>query len=85
MHRRTFLSTGGLAALGFAVQGCATRSRAGAGDRIARLRLPVVRASWDRVIRTTVGLRPHRDGGFVVRADKQDDKVLVQLGRSVAQ
>jgi len=39
--------------------------------------LAPVRVSWDRVIRTTVGLRPHRDGGFVLRADKLDDKVLV--------
>jgi glycine/D-amino acid oxidase-like deaminating enzyme len=29
------------------------------------------------VIRTTVGLRPHRDGGFVLRADKLDDKTLI--------
>jgi glycine/D-amino acid oxidase-like deaminating enzyme len=36
-----------------------------------------VRVSWDRVIRTTVGLRPHRDGGFVLRADKLDDKTLI--------
>ena len=74
MHRRTFLSSAGLATLGFTVQGCATWSTV-AG--VPRLRLPVVRASWDRVIRTTVGLRPHRDGGFVVRTEKQDDKVLV--------
>ncbi|PYQ74369.1 MAG: FAD-dependent oxidoreductase [Acidobacteria bacterium] len=29
------------------------------------------------MIRTTVGLRPHRDAGFVLRADKLDDKLLV--------
>jgi len=39
--------------------------------------LAPVRVSWDRVIRTTVGLRPHRDGGFVLRADKLDDKTLI--------
>jgi D-amino-acid oxidase len=77
MHRRTFLSTGSLAALGLAAQGCAPWSRAGFTGWAYRLQLPVVRASWDRVIRTTVGLRPHRDGGFVVRADKQNDKVLI--------
>ena len=33
--------------------------------------------TWDRVIRTTVGLRPHRDAGFVLRADKLGDKLLV--------
>jgi len=39
--------------------------------------LAQVNASWDRVIRTTVGLRPHRDSGFVLRADKLDDKTLI--------
>ena len=33
--------------------------------------------SWDRVIRTTVGLRPYRESGFVVRADRLDEKTLV--------
>jgi glycine/D-amino acid oxidase-like deaminating enzyme len=41
------------------------------------VRLAPVNASWDRVIRTTVGLRPHRDAGFVLRADKLGDKLLV--------
>jgi glycine/D-amino acid oxidase-like deaminating enzyme len=39
--------------------------------------LPVVNASWDRVIRTTVGHRPHRPGGFVLRAEKLDAKTLI--------
>lgn len=39
--------------------------------------LPRVKASWDRVIRTTIGLRPHRPGGFVLRADKLDGKTLI--------
>jgi glycine/D-amino acid oxidase-like deaminating enzyme len=33
--------------------------------------------SWDRVLRTTVGLRPHRDAGFVLRAQKLDAKTLI--------
>lgn len=40
-------------------------------------RLVPVRASWDRVIRTTVGLRPYRPSGFVLRAEKLDGKTLV--------
>jgi glycine/D-amino acid oxidase-like deaminating enzyme len=36
-----------------------------------------VRVSADRVIRTIVGLRPFRPSGFVVRAEKLDDKLLV--------
>lgn len=31
----------------------------------------------DRVIRTTVGLRPHRDSGFLLRADRLDDKTVL--------
>jgi glycine/D-amino acid oxidase-like deaminating enzyme len=33
--------------------------------------------SADRVIRTVVGLRPFRAGGFVVRSEKLDDKLVV--------
>lgn len=36
-----------------------------------------VNVSADRVIRTTVGLRPFRPSGFVVRAEKLGDKVVV--------
>jgi len=41
------------------------------------INLAPVHASWDRVIRTTVGLRPHRPSGFVLRAEKLDDKTLI--------
>jgi glycine/D-amino acid oxidase-like deaminating enzyme len=41
------------------------------------VRLPTVNASWDRIIRTTIGLRPHRPSGFVLRPDKLDDKTLI--------
>ena len=36
-----------------------------------------MQVSWDRIIRATVGLRPHRPSGFVLRADKLDGKLLV--------
>jgi glycine/D-amino acid oxidase-like deaminating enzyme len=78
MDRRSLIKLGGMAALGFAVEGCATAS---AKPQIAPkrppLRLPAVNASWDRVIRTTIGLRPHRPSGFVLRADKLDAKTLI--------
>jgi glycine/D-amino acid oxidase-like deaminating enzyme len=77
MNRRTFLTTGGLAALGFAASGCATRPRAAPTPSRAPVRLVPVLASWDRIIRTTVGLRPHRDAGFVLRAERLDDKTLI--------
>ncbi len=76
MNRRTFLTTSSLAALGFGVGGCAARRPQ---ERVTRrpIALMPVRAAWDRVIRTTVGLRPHRDSGFVLKADKLDDRLLI--------
>ena len=78
MHRRTFLTTGGMAALGLAWSGCAARSsnRSPVAKRPS-LRLVPVQASWERIIRTTVGLRPHRDAGFLLRAEKLGDKTLI--------
>ena len=69
-----------MAALGFAVEGCApATSKPQLTPRVpqARRALPAVNAAWDRVIRTTIGLRPHRPSGFVLRADKLDDKLLI--------
>ncbi len=76
MDRRTFLATGSLAALGFAA-GCTARRPANSAPARPPLRLARVQVGWDRVIRTTVGLRPHRDSGFVLRADRLDDKTLI--------
>jgi D-amino-acid oxidase len=33
--------------------------------------------SWGRIIRTTVGLRPYRESGFVVRAERLDDRTVI--------
>ena len=77
MNRRTFLTTSGLAAVGFGLGGCAVR-RPPPGQPVRRpIALAAVNAAWDRVIRTTVGLRPHRDSGFVLKADKLDDHLLI--------
>ena len=76
MDRRRFLGKGGLALVGLGFAGCAPRAGSVAGVRPTR-RLVPVRATWDRVIRTTVGLRPFRPSGFVLRADRLDDKVLI--------
>lgn len=80
MNRRSLLKSGGAALLGMGFGGC----RPAGPPRVSptrpvrpRLSLAPVRVAWDRVIRTTVGLRPHRDAGFVLRADRLDDKVLV--------
>ena len=77
MHRRTFLTTGTMAAIGFGVSACGPKKTVATTARRPMLNLAPVNASWDRIIRTTVGLRPHRDSGFVLKADKLDDKLLV--------
>jgi D-amino-acid oxidase len=79
MDRRTLLKTGGLALAGFGLTGCgaSTRSAVSSTPRRPPLTLSLPNVSWDRVLRTTVGLRPHRDAGFVLRADKLDAKTLI--------
>lgn len=84
MRRRTFLTTGIIALGGASLHARATASTLG---RLAGLRLPPgrrkadrlipARVSVDRVIRTTVGLRPHRDSGFVLKAEQFDEKTVV--------
>jgi len=76
MNRRTLLKTGGLALAGFGLPACRTGGVPATRTR-APIKLAVPRISWDRVIRTTVGLRPHRDGGFVLRAEKLDAKTVI--------
>src|SRR5260370_30537301 len=77
MQRRTFLTTGSMAAIGFGVSACGTNPKPNLAPRRPPVNLAPVKASWDRIIRTTVGLRPHRDAGFVLKPDKLDDKLLV--------
>ena len=82
MDRRRFLTTGGLALAGFGLSGCATTTTGSSrGSRTPAPRAPVnlalPRVSFDRIIRTTVGLRPHRDSGFVLRAERLDTKTLI--------
>ena len=75
MDRRAFLRSSGCGLLAGGVLGCGTRASHQPGGPI--LSLATVRASWERVIRTTVGLRPFRPGGFVLRADSLGDKLLI--------
>jgi len=77
MDRRALLKFGSLAALGLGVEACAPKAAPQVAPRRAPVVLAPVKASWDRVIRTTVGLRPHRPSGFMLRAEKLDDKTLV--------
>lgn len=81
MDRRTLLHTGSMAVFGLGLSGCAGRTfqTASHSRRLARspIVLAPIRAAWGRVIRTTVGLRPHRPTGFVLRAEKFDAKTVV--------
>jgi glycine/D-amino acid oxidase-like deaminating enzyme len=81
MHRRTFLTTSALALCGASLRAAQPRTAARAVRGQARgPRLPAiapVQVSFDRILRTTVGLRPHRDSGFVVRAEKFGDTTIV--------
>ena len=77
MDRRTLLKTGGMAALGLGFAGCASRAPRTLPAVRPTISLPPVKASWDRVIRTTVGLRPYRSTGFVLKVEKFDTKTVV--------
>ena len=78
MDRRSALKSGGAALLGLGLAGCRSAGRLSPATRpTVRLALPPVNASWDRIIRTTVGLRPHRPAGFHVSAEKLDDKTVI--------
>ena len=78
MDRRSALKSTGAAVLGLGLAGCRSVGRMSPATRpTPRLALPPVIASWDRIIRTTVGLRPHRPAGFNVSAEKLDDKTVV--------
>jgi glycine/D-amino acid oxidase-like deaminating enzyme len=79
MNRRLAIKRGSMALVGLGLGACRTTSQLAVGGRSARpaRHLAPVLASWDRVLRTTVGLRPHRKSGFVLRAEKLGDKMLI--------
>jgi len=76
VDRRTLIKTGGMAAIGLGVSACTPR-RLARLTTTRRVDLPPVNIAWDRIIRTTVGLRPHRPSGFVVKVAKLDEKTIV--------
>lgn len=81
MHRRAFFKTSGSAAVALAVGGCASRigpqTTPTQAVRRRLVNLVPVECSMDRIIRTTVGLRPTRKSGFLLRADRLDDKTVI--------
>jgi D-amino-acid oxidase len=81
VNRRRLLTHGGLALAGLGLNACAPRTArvvaAPAPPRRPMVQLPLVRVSAERVIRQTVGLRPHRPSGFVLKAGKLDAKTII--------
>ncbi len=84
MDRRTLIKTTGMALAGLGLGACGPKKIVQAGATPVRAgapRLPInlapPRISWDRVIRTTIGLRPHRDSGFVLKPEKFDAKTVI--------
>lgn len=75
IDRRSALKAIAAAAAGAGLAGCAAR-RGALLEPVPRRFAPVLVAP-DRVTRTTVGLRPFRPSGFVVRGERFGDKLLV--------
>src|SRR5262245_18426231 len=76
LHYMRMRRLGFLAGSAGLTAGCAVR-RTGIAPTVAAALLPRVIVARDRVIRTTVGLRPFRPSGFVVRAQKLDAKTVI--------
>jgi len=77
MDRRTLLKPGAMGVLGLGLGGGLSACASTGSGREDSLVLAPVRVSWDRIIRTTVGLRPHRPSGFVLRAERLDAKTVI--------
>src|SRR4051794_5466769 len=73
VFERLILASATAAAAGCAVQRMPPRKSA----TPPRQQFPPVYVSADRVTRTTVGLRPFRPSGFVLRSEKLDDKLVI--------
>src|SRR5687767_14100304 len=75
MHRREMLRRTAMALAVCGLPGLGRRTLSALPS--SALGLAVVDASWDRVLRTVVGLRPHRESGFVLAARAFADKLLI--------
>ena len=78
LTRRDALRWGGRALLGAAAApACATRGAPTGARADAGPRLTPVDVAWNRIIRRVVGLRPFRPAGFVLRAERQGEQLIV--------
>lgn len=75
--RRAALKQALAAAGGLLLTSACTRGAPGLHAVPTRRAFAKVHVAADRVIRTVTGLRPFRPSGFVVRADRTDDRTVV--------
>ena len=76
MNRRDLLKVAGMGALGAMLPACGapmSRSRLIRTER----RFAIPKISWDRVIRTVVGLRPCREAFFRVETERLGEKIVI--------
>lgn len=78
LNRRRFVQTAALGAAGGVISGC-YRNRPHVSSPLSGINcnLAPVLVSPDREIRTVVGLRPYRPSGFVVKAEKLGEKLVI--------
>ncbi|HKB90042.1 MAG TPA: FAD-dependent oxidoreductase [Opitutaceae bacterium] len=78
-HRRGFLKLAGLTAVGAGIGALGFSGgftgRLPFAIKVSKFTKPKI--SYDRILRVTVGLRPHRASGFVVRAEPLGSKTLI--------
>lgn len=78
MDRRSMLKMSGLGLASIGMASCTgSLPPVNAGDVRRVRRLKPVDAGWERVIRTTVGLRPYRPSGFLLRPERLGEKLLI--------
>ena len=77
LSRRSTVKWMTLAIGGAALGACGPYTRIAASPRRSRRHLVPVLVAEDRIIRQVVGLRPFRRSGFLVRADAQNEKLLI--------
>ncbi|HVF48461.1 MAG TPA: FAD-dependent oxidoreductase [Pyrinomonadaceae bacterium] len=74
--RRDFLKSS-LAASAYVVAGSSLPRQGFAAESKTSRRFFPVKISHERIIRTVIGLRPYRSQGFVLRAERLGEKVLI--------
>ena len=70
LNRRELLKSASVVLLGASLGSCT-------GTSSSSRHFAKVKVSPDRVIRTTVGLRPYRASGFVVRGERFDERTII--------